>query len=115
MEKKAWVISVNMGYGHQRTAFPLRGLAPDGKVVNANDYEGIPAKDRRIWEGTRKFYEAVSRFSRTPLVGKAVFSAYDRFQRILEFYPKRDLSKPNFALWQTYSLFKKGWGRHLID
>ena len=115
MEKKAWVVSVNMGYGHQRTAFPLRGLAPDGKVVNANDYEGIPAKDRRIWEGTRKFYEAVSRFSRTPLVGKAVFSVYDRFQRILEFYPKRDLSKPNFALWQTYSLFKKGWGKHLIE
>ncbi|TSC75435.1 MAG: hypothetical protein G01um101430_277 [Parcubacteria group bacterium Gr01-1014_30] len=115
MEKKAWVVSVNMGYGHQRTAFPLRDLAQDVKVINANDYEGIPAKDRKIWEGTRRFYEAISRFSRIPVAGKAAFAAYDRFQRILSFYPKRNLSKPNFALKQGYSLFKKGWGKHLIE
>jgi len=36
MKQEAWVISVNMGYGHQRTAYPLRNLAPDGKVINAN-------------------------------------------------------------------------------
>ena len=112
---KAWLISVNMGYGHQRTAFPLRHFAPDGKIINANNYEGIPRKDRKIWATTRKFYEAISTFSRTPLIGKAVFSFYDRFQRILEFYPKRDLSKPNFTLKRMYSLFKKRWGEHLID
>jgi hypothetical protein len=115
MDEKAWVVSVNMGYGHQRTAYPLRHLTEGGKVIRANDYEGIPAKDRRVWEGTRKFYETISRFSRTPLIGKLAFSAYDQFQKILAFYPKRDLSKPNFALKQAYSLFKKGWGKHLIE
>ena len=115
MEERAWVISVNMGYGHQRTAFPLRNLAPEGKVINANDYQGIPEKDKKIWETTRKFYEFISRFSGFPLVGKLPFLIYDQFQRILTFYPKRDLSKPNFALKQIYSLFKKGWGRHLIE
>jgi hypothetical protein len=113
--KRAWIISVNMGYGHQRTAFPLRYLAPDQKVINANNYPTIPTKDRKIWETTRKFYEAISRFSCVPFVGKAVFSVYDRFQKILDFYPKRDLSKPNFALKKIYSLLKKGWGKHLID
>ncbi len=47
MDKKAWVISVNMGYGHQRTAFSLRDLAFD-KIINDNDYLGIPAKDSNI-------------------------------------------------------------------
>jgi len=111
----AWVISVNMGYGHQRTSYPLRSLAPYGEVINVNDYQGIPEKDKKIWESTRKFYESLSRFSRIPLIGKATFSIYDQFQKILAFYPKRDLSKPNFTLKQIYSLLKKGWGKHLIE
>jgi len=112
MNEKAWIISVNMGYGHQRTAFPLRGL---GQVINANDYLGIPEKDRKIWESTRRGYEFISRFKRIPLIGNLVFSIYDRFQKILEFYPKRDLSKPNFSLRQIYSLFRNGWGKDLIE
>jgi len=115
MEQKTWVISVSMSYGHQRTAYPLRNLAPEGKIINANDYQGIPAGDKKIWEGTRKFYEFISRFSRIPLLGKISFLIYDQFQKILIFYPKRDLSKPNFTLRQIYSLFKKGWGRDLIE
>ena len=110
-----WVISVNMGYGHQRTAYPLRGLAPYEKIINANDYQGIPEKDRKIWETTRRFYEFISNFRRVPLIGKTVFSIYDEFQKILGFYPKRDLSQPNFALKQIYSFLKKDWGRDLIE
>jgi hypothetical protein len=103
-----------MGYGHQRTAYPLRELAGE-EVINANDYQGIPDRDRKIWEGSRMFYESISRFSQVPLIGKAIFSIYDEFQKILSFYPKRDLSKPNFSLKQIYSLLKKGWGRNLIE
>ena len=103
-----------MGYGHQRTAFPLRNWA-EGKIVNANDYEGIPGRDKTIWEGTRKFYEFISRFSRIPLIGRTVFSIYDQFQKILTFYPKRDLSKPNIQLKQIFSLIRGGWGKDLIE
>jgi len=115
MMEKAWVISVNMGYGHQRTAYPLRDLAFKGEIINANSYQGIPEKDRKIWEGTRRFYEFISNFSRIPLVGKTAFSIYDKFQKILGFYPKRDLSQPNFNLKQIYSFFKKDWGKDLIE
>jgi len=114
MKQKAWVISVNMGYGHQRTAWPLSNLLADGKIINANDYQGIDQRDRTIWGTTRRFYEFISRFRRTPLIGKATFSIYDQLQRILSFYPKRDLSKSNFTLNQIFSLIKKGWGKHLI-
>lgn len=120
MEESAWIISVNMGYGHQRTAYPLRSLTPHqgwwgGEIINANSYQGIPEKDKKIWETTRKVYEFISRFSRIPLIGKVFFSIYDRFQQILTFYPKRDLSKPNFVLKQIYFSFKKGWGRGFIE
>jgi hypothetical protein len=114
MKESAWVISVNMGYGHQRTSYPLKNLAPQGRVINANDYQGIPGKDKKIWETTRRGYEFISNFYQIPLVGGAIFSFFDRFQRILTFYPKRDLSEPNFVLKQIYSGLKKRWGEHLI-
>ncbi len=113
--KNAWVVSVNMGYGHQRTAYPLKYLAFENKIINANDYKGIPERDKNIWWSTRKFYEFISNFERIPLLGNFIFSIYDIFQRILSFYPKRELSEPNFSLKQIYSLFKRGWGADLIE
>ncbi|MDD5568841.1 MAG: hypothetical protein PHG23_00245 [Candidatus Pacebacteria bacterium] len=114
MEEKAWVISINMGYGHQRTAYALADLAIGKKIINANNYEGIPEKDRVIWEGSRSFYEFVSRSKRIPFIGNFLFSLYDKTQKIFEFYPKRDLSRANFVEKNTYNLFINGWGRHLI-
>ncbi|MBU4298563.1 hypothetical protein KJ636_00770 [Patescibacteria group bacterium] len=114
MKQKAWVISVNMGYGHQRTAYSLRDLSLEGRVINANDYLGISKRDRIIWEGTRKFYEFISRFKRTALIGNFVFSVFDALQKIRAFYPKQDLSKSNFTLRQICSSIKKGWGGDLI-
>jgi len=114
MSKKAWVVSINMGYGHQRTAAALRDLAARKRVINANDYEGIPKGDKSVWEGSRRFYEFVSRFKKAPFIGNIVFSLFDATQRITEFYPKRDLSQSNFTQKRTYPLFNRGWGKHLI-
>lgn len=104
-----------MGYGHQRTAYPLIYLAEGGRVINANDYSGIPAKDRKIWRNIKNAYEFVSRMKRIPLIGGFAFSIMDKFQEILSYYPKRDLSKPTLQLKQTYSMIGRGWGKHLID
>jgi len=115
MKSKAYIISVSMGYGHQRAAFPLRELAPENKVILANDYQAIPEKDRSIWQTSRRLYEFISQFRKIPFFGDFLFFVLDQFQKIQSFYPKRDLSKPNFQLEQTYSLIKKGWGRDLIN
>lgn len=114
-KERAWVVAVSMGYGHQRTAFPLRDLSPDGKIINANDYEGIPRDDRDVWASTSHFYEFISRFKRVPLIGAAAFYLYDRFQRIMNFYPKRDLSRPPLVLKQAFRLIHDGWGKDLIE
>jgi len=124
-EKKAWIVTVNMGYGHQRTTHPLKFLANsidlrnhnrngEIQIINANDYPGMPDKDRMIWSQSRKLYEFISRFKRIPLFGHLAFSAFDFFQRILTFYPKRNLSKPTQALKANFSLIKKGFGADLI-
>lgn len=112
--KKAWVITVDMGYGHQRTAYPLRDIAFGNKVVNVNSYDGIPNTDKKIWETTRFFYELISRFKSIPYIGNAIFAIMDKFQKILNYYPKRDLSKATSSLKNTFAFIKKGWGKDLI-
>lgn len=114
-ENKVWLITVDMGYGHQRVAFPLKHFAFRSEIINANHYVGIPEKDRAIWENSRRFYEFISNLKRTPLVGEFIFKLYDNFQKIPLFYPRRDLSKPDIVLKNIYSLIKKGWGKDLIE
>ena len=112
---KAWVAGVNMGYGHQRTAHALKSLAYRGRIINANDYPGIPPRDRKIWEESRRFYEAISKFKRIPMIGHAAFAVYDRlFQKIVDFYPMKDLSRAPFLTNRTYGLIQKGWGRDFV-
>lgn len=113
--KKIWLVSVNMGYGHLRAAFPLRKMAQGGEVICANDYKGIPEKDETIWKNIRKGYELISRLKRIPLLGYFIFFIFNKFQMILKFYPKRDLSKPSFQLEENFSLIEKGWGKDLIE
>ena len=104
-----------MGYGHQRTAHPLRDIAAGGNVLYANDYTGIPSVDRAQWERGRKFYETVSRLERIPVLGKLIFGIFDLFQRVSAFYPKRIETRPTLQLRQTLGMIRKGWGLHFID
>lgn len=106
---------MSMGYGHQRTAHPLKHLAQEGKIINANDYPDIPANDRNIWKIMRNIYEFISRLKRIPLIGGTIFATLDKFQEILSYYPKRDLSKPIPQLRQIYFSIGRGWGKHLIE
>lgn len=115
MSKHAWVVAVDMGYGHQRAAHPLRHLSPTGKVIIANNYEGIPRRDFSIWHNSQAFYEFVSRLTALPVVGGRIFNFYDKLQSIVNFYPRRDLSRPNMQTKQIYSLIRRGWGKDLIN
>jgi hypothetical protein len=113
--QNAWVVAVDMGYGHQRTAYPLRGMAVGGRIINANTYIGIPKKDKSLWNTTRSLYEFISRFRRVPLIGVFLFLFLDRFQKIMGYYPKRDLSKSNFSGKNVFHFIKRGWGKDLIE
>jgi hypothetical protein len=114
MSTKAWVVDVNMGYGHSRAAYVLKDLS-GGDMLSANEYRGIPSSDRKLWQESRKLYEAISRIKPIPVVGDFLFEALDRWQEIPLFYPRRDLSKPNMQLRQIYSKIKSGFGRHFVE
>lgn len=113
--EQAWIVAVDMGYGHQRAAYPLRHFSPGGKVLIANNYEGIPAKDAAIWRGSQRFYEFVSRLTNIPFIGRKLFNLYDRLQAIPNFYPRHILSRPIMQVKQIFRLIKKGWGKDLVN
>ncbi len=112
--KQAWVISVDMGYGHERAAYGLKELAYSGIIV-ANNYPGIPSRDRKLWLQSRRIYETISRFKAVPLLGEVIFEVIDKLQSIPTFYPRRDLSFPNLQLREVYTLIHQGIGKHLIE
>ncbi len=116
-KKKAWVVAVDMGYGHQRAALPFRDIAQGGKILTANDYSGIPESDKKIWQDSRNFYEIISRFKKFPVLGDFVFALFDKFQEIKEFYPSNEsISAPTLQLKQVYRLFeRRHWGEHFIS
>ena len=122
LPKKAYIVTVDMGYGHQRAVHPLRDIAVSpvgwnggaGSIITANRYPGIPKSDMRRWEGGRSIYEKISRMKRLPIIGEHIFGLMDYLQRIEPFYPKKDLSKPSLQVKQIYGMIKHGWGKHLI-
>jgi hypothetical protein len=112
---RAWLVTVDMGYGHQRAAYPLARIAQGG-VIEANHYPGMPDSDLRVFADLERFYNAVSRFKRVPLLGPAVYRVYDRFQAIPPFEPGRDQSRPTLqVLGATRLIRRRHWGRSLIE
>ena len=111
---KAWIISVDMGYGHQRAAYPLKDIAFE-RIFTANKDKVVSEKDRAIWEETRLFYETVSRLKDIPIIGKLTFGVYDQLQSISPFFPFRDQSKPNFSVLRLKGLINHGFGRSLLE
>lgn len=112
----AYVVAVSMGYGHERAASALRSFAVGKKVILANEYEGIPAGDKKLWDFSRRWYERVSRFKSVPVIGEFTFNVMDWIQSIPSFYPRRDLSVPTTQLKEVYGLIRKAnWCKHLIE
>lgn len=114
MKKKINLVVADMGYGHQRAAYPLLYLSSN-EVITINDYPGISEEDKNYWVKNLEAYEKVSRFKKVPLFGKAVFATMDFFQKIQPFYPFRDLSKPTIQQIYFLKLIQNGLGKDLIE
>ncbi|NMB47884.1 hypothetical protein GYA13_00350 [Candidatus Kuenenbacteria bacterium] len=115
-DKKVCLVSVDMGYGHQRAAFPLRFLDRKKEMILANNYAGMPESDLKIWNQGRKPYEFISRAKHIPVAGDVLFWGMDQMQKIKEFYPKRSSSRPSWQLLTSMTIIKKKqWGKDLID
>ncbi len=112
--KKINLVAADMGYGHQRAAYPLLDLS-GGEIITINNYPGIPNSEKKYWVNSLKSYERISRFKKIPVLGPLVFRAMDNFQKIQSFYPFRDLSDQTLQQKFFERSIKAGLGKHLIE
>jgi hypothetical protein len=111
---RAWVVTADMGLGHQRAAYPLRDIAEGGLMTLGKPENTSPA-ERKTWERLRKSYEFLSRTKSWPLIGNAVFGILDRLQNIPPFYPIRDMSNPSFQVRWLKSLINNGMCSGMLE
>lgn len=111
---QAWVVTADMGYGHQRAAYPFRDIARE-RIITANSDTIVGAQEKKLWRQFQGFYETVSRLGRIPLAGPWLWKAYDYFQSISPFYPFRDLSKPTLGSLRLQHMIRKGFAKGVPD
>jgi hypothetical protein len=111
---RAWVVTADMGLGHQRAASSLAYLAEEG-ILTAGSPDVTDPEEVRFWHRLTWGYEFLSRAKGVPLVGGAIFSLLDSILKIPPFYPLRDLSHPSPNNWVLDHLIRQGLGRSLLE
>lgn len=106
-EKTAWVVSADMGYGHQRAVFPLQSIAEE-EIITVGKSEAASKKEMKLWKRLLRAYEFFSRAKGIPLIGPPLFSLLDALMHIPSFYPMRNLSSTTFQVNLLESTIKKG-------
>lgn len=115
MEKiKTLVVSVLMGLGHIRAAYPLKNLS-DEDILIYGSKRVTPQKEYRIWRKIKKLYYIISRAGSIPIIGKYFLAPMLAMQKIVPYYPVKDLSKPNMAVkYLSHMIKRKGLCAALI-
>ena len=103
---KAWVVTVLMGLGHLRAAYPLRELTHEGVIIYGSR-RTTPHPEYGIWRRLRRIYYASSKAGAIPVAGKALVGLLLAIQRIPPYYPKADQSRPTLAVKFLKRLVKK--------
>ena len=111
---KAWVVSADMGYGHQRAVYPLKDIAEDG-IITVGSTEAVSKSEQKLWKRLLNAYEFFSRAKSIPVVGPPVFSMLDSLMRIPSFYPMRNLSNTTFQVNLLESLIEKGLCKGMLE
>jgi hypothetical protein len=111
---KAWVVTVDMGLGHQRATYPLASLAEGGVLTVGSEQAGT-LQEARLWDRVRHGYELISRCKAVPLIGTPLFGLMDTLLSIPPYYPVRDLSAPNFQVKLVSSLVDRGLCRGMLE
>jgi hypothetical protein len=112
---KFWLISADMGYGHQRAIFPLKDLAYDREILNANKMPHASAIERRLWKNMLTTYEFVSRAVKLPLIGRFFSRFLDSLLYIPKYYPFSDRSDSTYQVRYLRRRIKNGLTNSILD
>jgi hypothetical protein len=110
---RAWVVTADMGLGHQRAAHPLAYMA-EGNIITAGSPEFTDKAETHLWRIIRGLYEFLSRSRSIPIVGPPLFAAMNSALRIPTFYPLRDLSHPTLNNRVVDYLIRRGLGKSMM-
>ena len=108
-EQKAWVVTVDMGLGHQRAVYPFTSIAEEG-ILSV----GLDPEEAKLWRNLHRGYEFISRIRTVPVVGHTLFGILDAFQNIPPFYPIRNMSNPSYQVKLIDRLIDKGMGASVV-
>ena len=114
LTKKAWIASVDMGYGHQRAVHPFRDIAEEG-LITVGSSEAVSKSEQKLWKRLLNAYEFFSRAKSIPLIGPPLFSMLDALQYIPAFYPMRNLSHTTFQVNLLESTIEKGLCKGMLE
>jgi hypothetical protein len=109
-----WVVSADMGYGHQRAVYPLINIA-EGGIITVGSSEAVSKAEQKLWKRLLNAYEFFSRAKGIPVIGPPFFSMLDSLMRIPSFYPMRNLSSSTFQVNLLESLIEKGLGKGMLE
>ncbi len=104
---KAWVVSANMGYGHQRAVYPLKSIAEE-EIITDGFNLAVSQNEEKLWKRVLYMYEFFSRVKGIPIIGNPIFSLLDTILRIPSYYPMRDLSNTTFQVNLLEASINKG-------
>ena len=103
-----WLVSADMGYGHQRAIYPLKELSHGGDIINANTSPNASPRERRLWKTMLRTYEFMSRAGKLPVVGDSITRLLDSLLYIPKYYPKKERSQPTLQVKYLKRSIEKG-------
>ncbi|MCA9600066.1 MAG: hypothetical protein KC776_42475 [Myxococcales bacterium] len=108
------VVAIDMGYGHLRPAHALAD-ALGSEVLHADRPPLASTRDQQQWDYVRRYYEAISRASRWPLLGAPMRGLLDSITDIRDLYGERDQSSPNAGVQILERMIRSGLGKALVE
>lgn len=107
------LVAIDMGYGHLRPAHSLSQFLGGVPVLHADRAPLASENEQQKWMQVRVAYEALSRASRFPWVGRALGDLLNGVTSIPALYPRRDLSQPSIGVRLLESMARRGLGAGL--
>jgi len=115
LSEKFWLVSADMGYGHQRAIYPLKELSKDCIILNANTLSDSSPKEKRLWKEMLKAYEFMSRAGKIPLIGSLISKVLDTLLYIPNFYPIKDRSNSTMQVRYLKISIQRGLCKGIVD
>ena len=111
---KAWVVSADMGYGHQRAVYALKDIAEEG-IITVGSSGAVSKAEKKLWKRLLNAYEFFSRAKDILIIGPPLFSMLDTLMHIPSFYPLRNLSNTTFQVNLLESTIEKGLCKGMLE